>query len=420
MSTIKLSNKIFELNLNPKEMSIYAYLCSLPSDYPMLDGTAVKVKQATIAQKCGIKAVQTVSKVIDTLAAKGLVIPLKRSIKANGYKGTYIYEVKKLPASDSFFFVDRAVFGQLVPRQMMIYLFICKSYSLQLKDSWNSYNDISRQTGMKRETIIETISELEQLKLIRKNIRYIEPWGKSFTYQVKDNKVFFNTGKAMEEVVTKGKSLDKYKALCELRDTTRELLEKQVTANIDYDLTPLRNKLNEQYDSFVKEYGNTTSKSIIKLFRKDADYPILAALESVDPDTKEVKKADIFTRRTVNPIKEITEVDTIEEAMQVSLDKKGKIDIGYMSWLLQNKYGDMDISSVAETIVNELLERELVFKDPAKIATGKPYAAIVDKSEYLCGDVRRKLIEAELAAVEDSSYSKNVEALKEIIPEDVS
>lgn len=171
MSTIKLSNKIFELNLNPKEMSIYAYLCSLPSDYPMLDGTAVKVKQATIAQKCGIKAVQTVSKVIDTLAAKGLVIPLKRSIKANGYKGTYIYEVKKLPTSDSFFFVDRAVFGQLVPRQMMIYLFICKSYSLQLKDSWNSYNDISRQTGMKRETIIETISELEQLKLIRKNIR---------------------------------------------------------------------------------------------------------------------------------------------------------------------------------------------------------------------------------------------------------
>lgn len=152
-------------------MSIYAYLCSLPSDYPMLDGTAVKVKQATIAQKCGIKAVQTVSKVIDTLAAKGLVIPLKRSIKANGYKGTYIYEVKKLPTSDSFFFVDRAVFGQLVPRQMMIYLFICKSYSLQLKDSWNSYNDISRQTGMKRETIIETISELEQLKLIRKNIR---------------------------------------------------------------------------------------------------------------------------------------------------------------------------------------------------------------------------------------------------------
>ncbi|MBR5180259.1 MAG: helix-turn-helix domain-containing protein [Lachnospiraceae bacterium] len=171
MRNIKLSNKIFDFGLNPKEMSIYAYLCSLPSENPMFEGNAVKVKQATIAQKCGIKAVQTVSKVIDTLAAKGLVIPLKRSVKQNGHKGTYIYEIKKLPTNDSFFFMDRSVFGKLVPRQMMIYLFICKSYSLQLKDSWNSYNDISAQTGMKRETIIDTISELEQLKLIRKSRR---------------------------------------------------------------------------------------------------------------------------------------------------------------------------------------------------------------------------------------------------------
>ena len=99
MRNIKLSNKIFDFGLNPKEMSIYAYLCSLPSENPMFEGNAVKVKQATIAQKCGIKAVQTVSKTIDTLAAKGLVIPLKRSVKQNGYKGTYIYEIKKLPKS---------------------------------------------------------------------------------------------------------------------------------------------------------------------------------------------------------------------------------------------------------------------------------------------------------------------------------
>ena len=167
MSNIKLSNKIFNLGLNAKELSIYAYLCSLPSDYPMFDGTAVKVKQTTIAQKCGIKAVQTVAKVISTLATKGLVMPIKRSVKANGYKGTYIYEIKKLPTNDSFFFVDRSVFGQLVPRQLMIYLFICKSFSVQLNDCWNSYNDIAAQTGMKRETIIETIAELESLKLIR-------------------------------------------------------------------------------------------------------------------------------------------------------------------------------------------------------------------------------------------------------------
>ena len=171
MSNIKLSNKIFNLGLNAKELSIYAYLCSLPSDYPMLDGTAVKVKQVTIAQKCGIKAVQTISKVIASLTAKGLVVPVKRSTKANGYKGTYIYEVKKLPTNDSFFFADRSIFGQLVPRQIMIYLFLCKAHSVQLKESWNSYNDIAAQTGMKRETVIETVEELEQLKYIIRSKR---------------------------------------------------------------------------------------------------------------------------------------------------------------------------------------------------------------------------------------------------------
>ena len=91
MSIIKLSNKIFELGLTSKELSIYAYLCSLPNDYPMFSGTAIKVKQSTIAQKCGIKSVQTVAKVINSLAEEGLVIPLKRSVKDNGYKGTYLY-----------------------------------------------------------------------------------------------------------------------------------------------------------------------------------------------------------------------------------------------------------------------------------------------------------------------------------------
>ena len=82
-----------------------------------------------------------------------------------------MYKIKKLSTENSFFFVDRAVFGQLNPRQMMIYLFICKSYNTQICDCWNSYADISAQTGMKRETVIQTIAELEALKLIRKSKR---------------------------------------------------------------------------------------------------------------------------------------------------------------------------------------------------------------------------------------------------------
>ena len=171
-SRFKLSNEIFSLRLTTSEIAVYAYMSSLPSLQDTLDGKAtITVKQSTIAQNCGIKAVQTVSKVITSLTEKGLVEPIQRHTKRNGYKGTYIYTVKKLPTNDSFFFVERRIFGSLVPRQMMIYLFICKAYSTEIHDSWNSYNDIATQTGMKRETVIQTIAELESMKLIRKSKR---------------------------------------------------------------------------------------------------------------------------------------------------------------------------------------------------------------------------------------------------------
>ena len=171
-SRFKLSNEIFDLGLNTSELSVYAYMSSLPSMQDTLDDkTTITVKQTTIAQNCGIKAVQTVSKVISSLTEKGLVEPIERNRKRNGHKGTYIYTVKKLPMNDSFFFAERRVFGKLVPRQMMIYLFICKAYSIEINDSWNSFNDISKQTGMKRETVIITVAELEKMELIRKSKR---------------------------------------------------------------------------------------------------------------------------------------------------------------------------------------------------------------------------------------------------------
>lgn len=161
MSLIKLSNRLFALDLDPQELTVYAYLCSLPASAKTLTGAAViSVKQATIGQNCGIKSMTTVSRIIDRLQEKGLAEPLERSCKANHRKGTYKYAVTQQSLHDGYFFVDRRVFGQLVPRQMMIYLFMCKSYSPQLGRCWNSYNDIAEQTGMKRETVIQTVNEL--------------------------------------------------------------------------------------------------------------------------------------------------------------------------------------------------------------------------------------------------------------------
>ena len=167
MSLFRLSNDIFKCELNAQELSVYAYMCSLPATGSKLQGAAVvSVKQRTIAANCGIKSPVTIAKTIDRLREKGLVDYLERNKKANGHHGAYCYAVTKHPTGNGFFMVDRHVFGMLVPRQMLVYLFLCKSFSTVLHDCWNSYNDIAAQIGMKRETVVQTVRELVGLGMI--------------------------------------------------------------------------------------------------------------------------------------------------------------------------------------------------------------------------------------------------------------
>ena len=167
MSIFRLSNSIFALGLDAQELSVYAYLCSLPAAGFTLQGAAViSVKQRTIAANCGIKSPVTVAKTIDRLREKGLVDYLERGTKANGQRGTYSYAVTVQQTDKGYFTVDRRVFGMLSPRQMFVYLFLCKSFSTVLYDCWNSYNDIAAQIGMKRETVVQTVRELAGLGLI--------------------------------------------------------------------------------------------------------------------------------------------------------------------------------------------------------------------------------------------------------------
>ena len=167
MSIFRLNNSIFALGLDAQELSVYAYLCSLPASGFTLQGAAViSVKQRTIAANCGIRSPVTVSNTIDRLREKGLIDYLERNKKANGHHGTYCYAVTKQQTDTGYFMVDRHIFGMVNPRQMLIYLFLCKSFSPTLNDCWNSYNDIAEQIGMKRETVVQTVRELVELGLI--------------------------------------------------------------------------------------------------------------------------------------------------------------------------------------------------------------------------------------------------------------
>lgn len=257
-----------------------------------------------------------------------------------------------------------------------------------------------------------TVTRREQA--IREKRGNIEPWGKNFTYQIKDSKIYYRQGEDMAEVRCTPKDAAKLSALCELRDTTRELLDKQKTSVSDDALIPLRDKLNEQFDAYRAKYGALNDKKTAKQFGSDSDYPILQALEKNDGS-----KADVFYRRTVNPDTEIAAVENAEQALQISLDRKGKVDMIYMSMLLEDAYPEKSIEEIAETVCSELLDKELVFKDPEKQMPGEPYSGIVERTEYLSGNVRMKLTLAREYAKSDPLYENNAAALEKVMPEDI-
>ncbi len=203
-------------------------------------------------------------------------------------------------------------------------------------------------------------------RAVRERQGQIEPWGRNFTYQLKDNKVFFRMGADMKEVKTTAKQYRQYEALCGLRDTTRRLLDLQKTSVSDEGLLQLRQELNLRYDAYVQAYGTLNSKETRKLFSDDADFPIIASLESLNPETGKPEKADIFYRRTVNPNVEITAVQTVEEALQVSLDKRGRPDVPYMATLLGQE---------SDAVCRELLDKGLAFIDPEQSLPDAPFSA---------------------------------------------
>ncbi len=261
----------------------------------------------------------------------------------------------------------------------------------------------------------------------------LEPWGKNFTYQLKDDKIYYRMNNRMEEVKFKGspkvvkENTAMTKALIEIRTAIRELIDKQKYDLTDAELVPLRENLNKLYDNFISAYKeNLTSAKVKKLFGDDLDYSLLAGLEEkkeveVNGETTiQINKAPIFYKRTVNAEIEITAVNTEEEALQVSLDQKGKIDILYMATLIKSQYPENTVEETAEIISDKLTEKGLIFDDPSKTIINKTFSGLVDRAEYLSGNVREKLIFAEEAAERNpEKYQRNIEALKEVIPEDI-
>ena len=256
----------------------------------------------------------------------------------------------------------------------------------------------------KIETVKEKVADKPDIEVIP-----ADPSVRNFTHTLVDGKLFFRENEIMTKVQETGKTLDRMIGMHKIRQAAMAVIDAQAAICSDEELKKLQSELNAVYDKFKKSYGNITDSVNERCFRQDDDYNTLAALEIVDTENKTVEKSELFYKRTFLPEIEITSVDTPQEALQVSIDRLGKVDIEYMSKLA---------GVTPEKLIADLGDE--IFRNPAKIKDDVPYSGYEDASEYLSGNVREKLKIAQSYAKHiDSSFERNAAALEKVIPKNL-
>ncbi|MBP3856979.1 MAG: DEAD/DEAH box helicase family protein, partial [Ruminiclostridium sp.] len=255
---------------------------------------------------------------------------------------------------------------------------------------------------------IETVRSEEQ-EQGTVNMIPADPSVRNFTHTIVDGKLFYRENEVMLEVQETGKALERMIGMHNIRLAAMAVIDAQAAGCTDEELHTLQAELNRVYDRFRKNFGNITDSANERVFRHDDDYNTLAALEIIDAEKKTVEKSEIFTKRTILPEMEIMSVGTSQEALQVSLDRKGLVDIEYMASL---------VGDTPEKVIADLGSE--IFRDPAKINDEAPYSGYVDASEYLSGNVREKLkIAQQFVDHIDECFKRNVTALQKVIPKDL-
>ena len=255
---------------------------------------------------------------------------------------------------------------------------------------------------------IETeIEELDLDELIEDEDNSIpaDPAVKNYSYTIIDGKVYYRENSRMFEQDLPETTINRIKGMVEIRDCTRKLIELQVDDSSDSEIKSEQERLNQLYDKFVKKYGRINSRGNNQAFSEDSSYYLLCSLEILDSKGNFDRKADIFTKKTIKAKKEITKVDTANEALILSLSEKAKVDIEYMKSLTDK---------TEDELVNELEGQ--IFIIPNTLAEERKY---VTADEYLSGNVREKLVIAKRVAEGNPEFEINVRELEKVIPEDI-
>ncbi len=235
-----------------------------------------------------------------------------------------------------------------------------------------------------------------------------DPNVKNYSYAIVDGQVYYRENSRMVRPDLNATAEARVKGLVGLRDCVQELIDLQMDAAVsDSTIREKQAELNQLYDSFSARYGLINDRANRLAYADDSSYYLLCALEVIDEDGKLERKADMFTKRTIKPHQAVAAVDTASEALTVSISEKACVDMGYMSQLT---------GKTKEELAGEL--PGVIFRVPGQLEKdGTPHYVTAD--EYLSGNVRRKLRQAQRAAQQNPVYAVNVEALTAAQPKDL-
>jgi hypothetical protein len=192
------------------------------------------------------------------------------------------------------------------------------------------------------------------------------------------------------------------RGLVRVRDAVRRCLRSQLDGTDESDVIAAREQLNQSYDWFTGKFGSISERVNAIAFRGDPDLPLLLSLENFDPESGRASKAAIFRERTIQPHRPVMEVREPKDALLVTLNERGYVDLDHVSSLLHRS---------AQEILPDL--RGAVFFNPQ----GSRWET---EDEYLSGNVRAKLLAAEAAVVIDPQFRGNIEALRAVQPTDLN
>jgi N12 class adenine-specific DNA methylase len=206
------------------------------------------------------------------------------------------------------------------------------------------------------------------------------------------------------------------RALIGLRSLVVKLVDLENSDGSTTEMEATRDELNQAYDAFQAKHGYIHEAGNSRVFRSDARWSLLLALEcdfdagvsptvakrdGVAPRKPSATKAQIFTQRVSFPARPIDSAETLEDALTISLASRGYIDADYVALLL-----DRDIDSVREELSDSC------FECPIR-------GHFIPADEYGSGDVKHKLKVAEQASALDDRFARNVAYLQTRLPETV-